>query len=67
MKLTFNSNGCLQALLNKSGVANFDLCSLKSIEGPISSSSTLGNIVPDFLRRILGMSRTKILMTESVL
>lgn len=47
---TFNDFGRLQASLYRSSDASFVLLSLKSTEGPISSSSTLGVWLPDFFR-----------------
>ena len=51
--LTLAAAGFLQASLKRPSEANCVLLSTRSKLGPISSSSTRGSLLPDFLSRIL--------------
>jgi hypothetical protein len=45
--------GVAQAFFQRSEEANLVLRSVRSIDGPINESSTLGILVPDFLKEML--------------
>ena len=53
MQLTVAVLGVLRLLLYRSSDANLFLLTTKSIDGPISSSSILGTLLPDFFIKTL--------------